>query len=137
MSKNINNSENINNSAIQTTASAVEVATVEATPVRICKCCGKALPLTNEFFRQLRNSHGDCFEHRCKKCGREAGTEVKKLSDQPSAKSVTTVTVQVENNEKKRLYKPTLGHWSDKSLFEELRRRGYAGNLTLSKQVSI
>lgn len=88
---------------------------------KVCKCCGKELPLT-QFHknRTMKDKHINI----CKECAKESRSG-KRVSlchkiPQPGIKATFRIS-----------------DFEDNQLFAELRRRGYAGELHHSRVVTV
>lgn len=85
---------------------------------KVCKCCGKELPLT-DFYKNSATK--DKHDNSCKKCRNQKIAEAQKRRvPQPGIKSMFRIS-----------------DFEDNQLFAELRRRGYSGELHYSKVIAV
>lgn len=98
---------------------------------RRCACCGETKPLTREhFYYDFTNNSG--FQYGCIKCK----SEYNKAKYSSRVKSHTT---SAQTSAKSSTAIPTVNitRISDAALFAEIRRRGYTGDLSVTKHVAI
>lgn len=92
--------------------------------VKICKGCGRLLPLSEY---HVNNGYKDGHDTKCKKCHIEmkkrGGSAVKAQKAQEQKQETQPTT--------------TLADFSNKLLFAELRRRGFSGELRISQSYTI
>lgn len=86
------------------------IAEEVVTTTKVCKCCGKELPLTE--FR--KNPSGEGYGNTCRKC---IGDKVSKTKIESSAKDERLI------------------NFTSRELIIELRNRGYKGKLTFTKEI--
>ncbi len=113
---------------------------MEEITTKVCRCCGKKLPIT-EFWNN--RSYKDGHESICKECKNKKqrayrdkinGKSKTRKKSAISQASHPDILPFVEETQPQAL---NLADMTDKELFVELRRRGYTGDLRLSKVISI
>lgn len=83
---------------------------------KVCKCCGKELPLI-KFYKN--NATKDKHDNTCKECRKQKMAKNNK-TPQPGIKATFRIS-----------------DFEDNQLFAELRRRGYSGELHYSRIVAV
>lgn len=86
--------------------------------VKTCKCCGNQLPITS-FYKN--STHKDGLDSFCSSCRNRKLQEGRVLKQQREIK--------------KQVLK--LSDFTDQALFDELKRRGYGGQLLYTKKIVI
>ena len=102
------------------------VTSTSATTTFVKKCskCGKTLPFS-EF--EKHNKSKDGYHRYCKQCGSSSKATPQNESGRPEA-------YIPQPGNKATL---TLADFSDENIFAELRRRGYNGQLSFSRVITV
>lgn len=85
---------------------------------KVCKLCGKELPI-EQFYHNSATKDG--YDNKCKEC-RKLTVKAYKLR---------------QKTEKEEQHTLSLANFDDHTLFAELRKRGYSGELRYSKVVNV
>lgn len=104
---------------------------VETLQTKVCKCCGKILPLSS--FNK-NNKTADRLSNKCKECfGKRKKTAPKVVKDSVDV-ALMTVRQIPQPGRKATL---CLSDFTDSQLSAELRRRGYTGKITRVTELDI
>ena len=102
---------------------------METIKTKVCKCCGKELPIT-EYSKDRQTKDG--YSNKCKVC---KSAQYKKWYDKHHPKPKTASPSIFADPQPPQYV--SLQNMTDSELFAEIRRRGYTGELRYNTVITV